>query len=357
MSRWPDTRLCAALGIENPLLLAPMAGAGDATLAIAAARGGALGAIPAAMLSADVLEREVLRFRAATRAPIHLNFFSHPSQPEDAVRMAAWRERLAPYYRQWRVDPQARLNSAQRRPFDTEACALLERLRPQVVSFHFGLPEPALLDRVRASGARILSSATTVAEARWLDARGVDAIIAQGSEAGGHRGMFLGDDAATQIGSFALIPQIVDAVSVPVIAAGGIADARGIAAAFALGASGVQLGTAFLWTPEAMVAAVHRAALQTAADDQTALTNLFSGRPARGIVNRLMREQGPLRNDLPPFPTAGAALAPLRAKAEPEGLGDFQPLWAGQAFKLGREEGAEALARRLIAETLERLGR
>jgi nitronate monooxygenase len=357
MSPWPDARLCSALGIQNPVLLAPMAGAGDATLAIAAARGGALAAIPAAMLSVDVLEREVMRFRAATGAAIHLNFFSHRPQADDAERTAAWRLRLTPYYQHWGIDPQTKLGAAQRRPFDTEACAAVERLRPQVVSFHFGLPETGLLERVRACGARILSSATTVAEARWLDARGVDAIIAQGSEAGGHRDMFLTDDAHTQIGGLALIPQIVDAVSVPVIAAGGIGDARGMAAAFALGASGVQLGTAFLWTPEAMVAAVHRAALQTAADDQTALTNLFSGRPARGIVNRLMREQGPLRNDLPPFPTAGAALAPLRAKAEPEGLGDFQSLWAGQAFKLGREEGAEALARRLIAETLERLGR
>src|SRR5207302_6134531 len=197
-------------------------------------------------------------------------------------------------------------------------------------SFHFGLPSEDLLVRVRGWGARILSSATTVEEARWLEARGVDAVIAQGVEAGGHRGMFLSDDPNTQVGTFALVPQIVQAVSVPVIAAGGISDAKGVAAAMALGAAGVEMGTAFLLCREATTSAVHRAALKGEAARYTALTNVFTGRPARGIVNRVVREVGPISAAAPAFPLATGALAPLRAKAESQKSGEFSPLWAGQ---------------------------
>jgi nitronate monooxygenase len=224
------------------------------------------------------------------------------------------------------------------------------------VSFHFGLPEPKLLQRIKAGGFLVVSSATTAAEARWLEARGVDAIIAQGNEAGGHRGIFLSDDIATQPGTFALVPQIVDAVKVPVIATGGITDARGIAAAFALGAAGVQIGTAYLWCPEAKISAPHRAALKSARDDGTALTNLMTGRPARGIVNRLMREVGPISDVAPDFPLAAGALAPLRAKAEAQGAGDFSPMWAGQAAALGRAMPAGQLTKTLAAEALKQMG-
>ena len=176
----------------------------------------------------------------------------------------------------------------------------------------------------------MLSSATTVDEARWLEAHGVDAIIAQGLEAGGHRGMFLSDDVTTQIGTFALVPQIVAAVKVPVIAAGGIADANGVAAAMALGAAGVQVGTAYLLCPEATTSAVHRAALKSAAARHTALTNVFTGRPARGIVNRIMRELGPISAAAPEFPLATAAIAPAAREGREQGRGDFSPLWSGQ---------------------------
>jgi nitronate monooxygenase len=232
---------------------------------------------------------------------------------------------------------------------------VVEELEPEVVSFHFGLPEPGLVNRVKAMGAVVLSSATTAAEARWLEAHGADAIIAQGYEAGGHRGMFLTDNLAAQIGTFALVPQIVDAVTVPVIAAGGITDARGIAAAFALGAAGAQIGTAYLWTPEAKISAPHRAALDRAPSDATAVTNLMTGRPARGIINRMMREIGPIADVAPDFPLAAGALAPLRAKAEAQGSGDFSPMWAGQAASLGRALPAGELTKKLAADALERL--
>jgi nitronate monooxygenase len=356
---WPDRRILALLRIDLPILLAPMAGPGFAELAIPVAEAGGLGALPAATLTPDQVRAEMQKVRAATARPINLNFFCHVPQVPDPARDAAWRRRLLPYYLELGVDPQAVVPSVQRAPFDDALCGLVEELRPEVVSFHFGLPAPALLARVRATGAAILSSATTVAEARWLEAHGCDAIIAQGAEAGGHRGSFLAADplaaCATQPGTMALVPQVVDAVTVPVIAAGGIADARGIAAAFALGAAAVQLGTAYLFCPEARVPPVHRAALREARDDTTALTNVFSGRPARGIVNRLMRELGALYPDAPAFPLAGHALAPLKATAETQGSGDFGSLWSGQAARLGRALPAGELTRALAAETLARL--
>ena len=215
-------------------------------------------------------------------------------------------------------------------PFGRESAELLSEFKPAVVSFHFGLPSDELLAHVRSWGAKVLSSATTVDEALWLQARSVDAIIAQGLEAGGHRGHFLRDDLTAQMGTFALLPQIGRAVSVPVIAAGGITDARGVAAAQALGAAGVQIGTAYMLCTESMTSALHRAALQSDAARHTALTNVFTGRPARGIFNRVMRELGPLSAVAPAFPLAANAMAPLRAAAEARGSGDFSPLWSGQ---------------------------
>jgi nitronate monooxygenase len=183
---------------------------------------------------------------------------------------------------------------------------------------------------MRAIGAKILASATTVDEARWLEAHGVDAIIAQGLEAGGHRGNFLSDDLTAQVGTLSLVAQVLRAVRVPVIAAGGIADANGVKAMLALGAAGVQVGTAFLLTPEATTSRLHRDALASDAARHTAVTNVFTGRPARGIVNRIVREVGPISARVPAFPLATAAIAPLRAEAERRGSGDFSPLWSGQ---------------------------
>jgi nitronate monooxygenase len=347
---WPDRRLMDLFGIEFPIVLAPMAGAMDWELAAETAEAGALGSLPCAMLSPASLRDQLSKIRARTRKPINVNFFCHTPPVPNNTREHAWRERLAPYYRELGIDPAAPVPSSNRAPFDTEFCAAVEELKPEIVSFHFGLPEPALLRRVKAAGCRVISSATTVKEARWLEEHGADAVIAQGFEAGGHRGMFLTENLATQVGTFALVPQVVDAVKVPVIAAGAISDPRGIAAALALGAAGVQIGSAYLHCLESKISAPHREAIKAAADDGTALTNLMSGRPARGVMNRIMREVGPINTIAPEFPLASGALAPLRAKAEAAGSGDFSPLWAGQAAALGRSMPARQLTRALAAE-------
>ena len=352
---WPDRRLIELLKLEVPIVQAPMAGAMDWELAAAAAQAGALGSLPCAMLSADQIREQMAKVRAHTRKPINLGFFCHVAPELNNQREARWREALAPYYREFGIDPAVPVPSSNRAAFDATFCAVVEELKPEVVSFHFGLPEPDLMQRVKAAGCIVIASATTAAEARWLEARGVDAVIAQGCEAGGHRGIFLTDDIATQAGTFALVPQVVDAVKLPVIAAGGITDARGIAAALALGAAGVQIGTAYLWCPEARISAPHRAALTSARDDGTAVTNLMTGRPARGFVNRVMREIGPISDVAPAFPLAAGALAPLRAKAEAQGSGDFSPMWAGQAASLGRAMPAGELTRTLAAEALARM--
>ncbi|MET3928395.1 nitronate monooxygenase [Lysobacter sp. OAE881] len=324
------TSITDLFGLSLPVVQAPMAGVQGASLALAVSQAGGLGSLPAATLTPEALRRDLAAIRERSAGPINVNFFCHAPREPDTEREAAWRALLAPYYAEFGLDPAAVVAGPARTPFNHELADVLAELPPAIVSFHFGLPAPDLLERVRATGAKVLSSATTLDEARWLDAQGVDAIIAQGLEAGGHRGHFLSDDLDAQAGTFALLPQIVRAVRVPVIAAGGIADAAGVAAARALGAAGVQVGTAYLLCPEATTSAVHRQALTADAGGDTALTNLFTGRPARGIRNRLMRELGDMRGDVPAFPLAAGALAPLRGKAEAMGRGDFSPLWAGQ---------------------------
>jgi nitronate monooxygenase len=352
---WPDTRILKLFGIDLPILQAPMAGAVLSDMAIAVSEAGGLGSLPCAMLTVEQARSELEAIRRGTARPIHVNFFCHRPPREDAARETIWKSRLAGYFGELGLDSNAAFASANRAPFDEKMCVLVEEFHPEVVSFHFGLPERTLLARVRRTGAKIVSSATSVDEARWLEDEGCDAIIAQGYEAGGHRGMFLTQDISTQVGTMALVPQIVDAVKVPVIAAGGIADARGIVAAFALGASAVQLGTAFLLCPEAKITPIHREALRNTKDNQTALTNVFTGRPARGIVNRLVREVGPMSDLAPEFPLAAAAVAPLRAKSEKAGSGEFSPLWSGQAARLSRELPAGELTKRLAAEALQKL--
>jgi nitronate monooxygenase len=335
------------LGSELALIQAPMAGVHGAALAIAVCKAGGLGSLPCAMLTIDAMRKELAAIRAATDRPYNVNFFTHTPPAADARREAAWRSALAPYYKEYGIDPNAIPAGPGRAPFTAEAADALAEFKPAVVSFHFGLPSAALLERVRACGAKILASATTVDEAVWLEAHGADAVIAQGVEAGGHRGNFLSEELSTQPGTFALVPQVVRAVKVPVIAAGGIADAKGVAAAMKLGAGAVQVGTAYLLCPEATTSAVHRAALKSEAARNTALTNLFTGRPARGIVNRLMRELGPMSAAVPAFPLATSAIAPLRAKEEAQGSGDFSPLWSGQNATGCREIPAGELTRRL----------
>ena len=348
---WPDRRLIDLFGIEHPIVLAPMAGAMDVELAIAVAQAGGFGSLPSALLDAEKLRAQVAQFQAAAPGkPLNLNFFVHrPAVPNNA-REHAWREALKPYYAELDIDPAAPVPASNRAPFNDALCEVVEEIRPRVVSFHFGLPTPALVKRVQAAGSLILGSATTVAEARWLEDHGCDVVIAQGFEAGGHRGHFLSDNLAAQPGTFALVPQVVDAVKVPVIAAGGISDARGIVAALALGAAAVQIGSAYLHCPESKIMPPHRAALKNAADDGTVVTNLMTGRPARGIVNRVMRDLGPLSPLAPEFPLAGGALAPLNAKAQAQGSGDFSSMWAGQAAGLGRALPARELTRKLADE-------
>jgi nitronate monooxygenase len=318
------------LGIAIPLIQAPMAGVQGHALAAAVSNAGGLGSLPAAMLGPEALHAELMALRARTAQPYNVNFFCHAAPVPDPDREARWRAVLAPYYAEFGIDAAAQPAGPARTPFNHDAADVLEEFRPPVVSFHFGLPSPELLLRVRGWNASVLATATSVEEARWLEARGVDAVIAQGSEAGGHRGNFLTDSLDGALDTRALLRQLVQAVRVPVIAAGGIGGAEDAAECIALGAAGVQLGTAFLLCAEATTSPVHRKALEHEGDRQTAFTNLFSGRPARGIVNRLMRELGPIDPFAPAFPLAAAAIAPLRAAAERQGSGDFSPLWAGQ---------------------------
>jgi nitronate monooxygenase len=354
---WPDRRLIELLAIEHPLVLAPMAGLGTVELAAAVCAAGGLGSIGCATMQPQVAAQTIEELRGRTRRPINVNFFCHRPATLDGKREQAWRDRLSPYCRELGIEPEPppRLDIP---PFGDAMCKVVEQTRPEMVSFHFGLPEAGLLARVKAAGCLVMSSATTVEEALWLEAHGVDAVIAQGAEAGGHRATFLADHLnqamASQPGTLALVPQIADVVSVPVIAAGGIADGRSIAAAFALGASGVQIGTAFLLCAEAATPALHRDALRHAHDDQTLVTNLFSGRPARVIANRLVRELDALSDAAPDFPLPLGALAPLRAEAERQQSRDFSPLWSGQAAALAREMPAKALVLELVQEAFER---
>lgn len=343
------------LHIDLPIIQAPMAGVQDSALAIAVSNSGGLGSLPCAMLTADALHKQLSAIRAQTSKPFNVNFFCHTQPKPDAAKDAAWRTRLAPYHAELGIHLEQGSPGPARLPFSQDSVDVLAPFRPPVVSFHFGLPAPELLDQIRSWGAKVLSSATTVAEARWLERQGVDAIIAQGIEAGGHRGMFLSDDVSGQVGTLALVPQVVDAVTVPVIAAGGIADARGVAAVMALGASGVQVGTAYLLCPESRASAVHRAALVSDQAGVTAITNVFTGRPARGIVNRIVRELGPMSDAVPAFPLAAPALAPLRSEAERRGSGDFSALWAGQNVSGCKEVSAATLTRELASELRRRL--
>ena len=335
------------LGVRHPIIAAPMAGAAGVDLAIAASQGGALGSLPCALLSPDQMRDQAAQVRAAASGPINLNVFCHDMP--DEVDETAWRALLKPYYAAYGVAPPEG-PGVMRLPFSEAQCATVEEIKPEIVSFHFGLPAPALLARVRAAGALILASATTVREAQWLDAQGVDAVIAQGNEAGGHASYFLDGKPETHMGLLALLPQIVDAVRVPVIAAGGIADGRGMAAAFLLGASAVQIGTAFLNGPESRITSMHRAALAGAEAAHTQFTTLFSGRPARGLPNRLMRELGAMNPAAPPFPHAGTALGPLKAAAEAQGDPAFSNMWAGQAALLARPMPAGERIAALMAD-------
>jgi nitronate monooxygenase len=350
VTRWPDNRFEDLIGCEHPIIQAPMANGGGVDLAVAAIDGGALGSLPCGMLSDVQIREQASEVRRRAEGPINLNFLCHQMPP--GADDSAWLALLEPYYDQLGIAPAG--TGPMRLPFDDVACAAVEEIRPEIVSFHYGLPAEPLLDRAKAAGAVVLSSATTVAEARWLEERGVDAVIAQGFEAGGHSGRFLGSDPEEALGLFALLPQIVDAVEVPVIAAGGIADGRGMAAAFMLGASAVQIGTAYLMTPESLIAPAFK---QLLADRPTLMTNIYSGGLARAARGRLIDELGPVRKEAPPFPLATTALMPLWRAAQERADWDFLMPLAGQSAALAKPLPAAELTRELAGEALAIMGR
>jgi len=345
MVGWPDRRFLDLAGCEHPIVQAPMAGASGVDLCVAAIEGGALGSLPCALLTPDQVRSQVAEVRSRAKGPINLNFFCHdmPLDRDDSE----WRELLQPYYEEFEVEPTG--DAPLRLPFDSAMCDAVEDIRPEVVSFHFGHPTPQLLERAKATGATLIGNATTAPEAQALQRAGCDAVIAQGFEAGGHTGRFLSSDPDEAMGLFALLPQVVDAVSVPVIAAGGIADGRGIAAALTLGASAVQLGTAYLHSPETPINEKHRAGLK---DGGTLFTNLMTGGLARGLRGRLVDDLGPIRREVPRYPLASVALAPIRAAAERQGDYGFGPMWAGQAAALGEALPAAELTRKLAGDAL-----
>jgi nitronate monooxygenase len=355
MTTWPDRRLLDLFGIEIPIVQAPMAGETTPELAAAVSEAGGLGSLGCATFSCEDVHNTVRRLRELTDKPFNLNFFCHHDPAEETERRSAWILRLKPFYDEFGIDPPDVHSGPRRKPFSIEMADCLDDLAPPVVSFHFGLPSPPIVAHLRSRGCKIISSATSPREARWLASKGADAIIAQGAEAGGHRATFNFEGEEAVIGGMALVPQIADAVDLPIIAAGGIADGRGIAAAFALGAAGVQIGTAYLLCQEAEVSAVHRAAVEKAEADDTVISNVFSGRPARVILNRFARSMGPVAADAPPFPTALGPLLPLRAATEPRGSADFTPLYAGQAVGLARDLPAYELTKLLAEEAQKRL--
>ncbi len=352
MKNWPSERIQNLLGIDLPLIQAPMAGADSPELALAVSEAGGLGSLACTLFSVEQLREIFHALTQKTSRPFNLNFFCHPSPPKNLEQERIWRDHLKVFYDELGLKQEKPPSTVIRKPFDESFCELLEELKPRVVSFHFGLPEQSLLRRLQAAKIKILASATSVAEALWLEQRGCDAVIAQGFEAGGHRGTFLNLKMETQVGSFALIPQVADAVKIPLIAAGGIADARGIVAALALGADAVQLGTAYLFCPEARISPLYREALKAARDEDTVLTNVFSGRPARGLLNRFIQMAGPLSELAPAFPLASAAVNPLRLQSEARGSKDFMQMWAGQAAALCRAKPAGELTLKLAGEAL-----
>lgn len=352
---WPDNEIRELFSVEIPIVQAPMAVASGLEMALAVSEAGGLGSLACATLDAASLRRLLETAWRRTSFPLNVNFFAHSVARPDAVRDQAWLNKLSGYAEEAGVELPKSLSTISPRPFDSEHCEVIEDLKPSVVSFHFGLPEMDLVSRIMSTGATVISSATTVREARWLEDHGCDAIIAQGYEAGGHRGMFLTDDLTTQLGTLSLVPQIVDSVRVPGIAAGGIADGRGVAAAMALGASGVQIGTAYLFTKEAEITEIYRSSLEAAATIDSTITNVVSGRPTRVLLNRLVNELGPMSPDAPEFPRGFAAIATLRSAHEQKGKRDFSAHFVDQSAALVRRSTSFELTHRLASDALKQI--
>ncbi len=335
------------LGCQLPIIQAPMAGVQDSHLAIAVCNAGGLGSLPCAMLSIEQIECEIASIRANTTSVFNVNFFAHRPVDYTPEMQSKWLQVLQPYYQQFGLSEQDICHNSGRQPFNQATADLLADLKMPLVSFHFGLPEDKLLGQIKASGAKVISTATTITEAQWLQAKGVDAIIAQGLEAGGHRGMFLHDDIATQSGTFALLPNLAKAIDLPIIAAGGISDAATSQCAFSLGADAVQVGTAFLLADEAQTKAGHKAALQSRKASDTRLTNIFSGGVARGIATPFIKKLG-IHPAAPPFPHAAFVTDPIKNRAEQLGNHDFSAMWAGQNACLAVPGSVQAIIEHLL---------
>lgn len=331
-----------------------MAGASTPAMATAAANAGAMGSLGCAFAGADQIRNDVRAVRNASNRALNLNFFVHVRPRIDEAKIRRASARLAPWFDRLGAQPTPPAETLL--PFDAAVCEVVIAAAPKVASFHFGLPDAALTGRLKDAGIVVISSATSVVEARWLEDHGADAVIAQAYEAGGHSGWFLERAGADVAGTMALVPRIVDAVTVPVIAAGGIGDGRGIAAALMLGAAGVQIGTAFLATPESIISAAHKTALLAASGDDTVMSPAFSGRRARTIVNDFAADMAGF-DDWPDFPLMNAATAPLRAASVAAGLPDAIALWSGQAVGLVRAETTSQVVARLVAETGAALGK
>ena len=345
---WPDRRLCDLLKIDHPIIQAPMAGSATPALASAVSNMGGLGSLGSAEMTLQELRHAVTAMRAATNRPFNLNFFVTDAPITDATVLARTRARLQPWYSALGLGAPPETLPDLPPAFGNDQLSVLLDVRPAVVSFHFGVPDAAAITALKAAGIVLISSATTVAEARALEASGMDAVIAQGLEAGGHRGSHQPMHPGHGVGSLALVPQIADAVSCPVIAAGGIGDGRGLAAAFALGAAGVQIGTAFLSCPEAATDPAWRAHLRAAQDTDTMVTNAFSGRPARALRSRFAEEMAKSAEPLPGFLQMYTLSGPIEdAAADSEASFHLY----GQAASLNREMPAANLMRQLIDET------
>ena len=347
---WPSNALTERLGLAWPIIQAPMAGAATPALAATVSEAGGLGSLGLGTSSPEVTAAEIQRFKQMSAKPLNTNFFCHDEPGDVTGTGGEMSARLQKYFDEAGKGTVPEPTVAYT-TFLQEHADVLTKEKPAVVSFHFGLPPADLFAQVRATGAFILCSATTVAEARFLEAAGVDAIIAQGNEAGGHRGTFLGGAMDTQPGLFALLPQVCAAVRVPVIAAGGIVDANTAAAAMMLGAHAVQVGTAFLRNNDAKLSDPHRRALAAAGDESTRITRLHSGKPARAIRNRLLDDLADAEHQIAPYPAQRLLVAPLAGVGE----GAFQALWAGQNVGLTRDIDAADLVRKLGEETAARL--
>lgn len=337
------------LGTDLPIIQAPMAGVQGSALAIAVSEAGGLGSLPCGMLNTEKIISEIELIKASTHAPYNLNFFCHETSPYDENRQTIWRNTLKPFFTELGAEMDVSAGS-NRVPFSHDIADAIEPFSPEFISFHFGLPDKDLLQRVKSWGTKVVSSATNLEEAVWLESRGVHGIIAQGLEAGGHRGMFLSDNVSTQIGLISLVSQVVNRVNVPVIAAGGISDHKGVNACLQLGACAVQVGTSYLLCTEAETSELHKQAIKSDKASHTALTNIFSGKPARGIVNRAMDELGYMSALAPEFPYASIEMSQLRHRAEKQGMDGFSPLWCGQNTQGCREVSAKQLTHHLAGK-------